>query len=390
MGEQPRAVPPFDTEVPVLLVRLDPGPFHRETLGVVRSLGRAGIEVHAVAASAGGPVGRSRYLHRMHTHPAGPLAHCALLDLLRDLSDGLGRPAVLLPVDDRAALAAARLAGRLLGRYLLPGLPERLTDPAELALLCRELGLPHPATAVPAGPQQAAEAAAGLGLPLVATWCRPWLRTPPAGLPGTTVVRTPDDARRLYELAESAGSALLLRRPLPAGRDTDWFFHGCFTRGGGCLIGGAGRAGRGRPWTGPATAGRRLPHPEVERAALRLAGHLGHRGLLDLDFRRDADGRHHLLGAGTRPGARFRLFTDPSSGLDAVRALHLDLTGRTVPPAPGAPGPRPRADTFRGRPAPPDGTALTPPPPPARPSATPHGMPRGVPPAPTPGPPPQP
>ncbi|WP_433856426.1 ATP-grasp domain-containing protein [Streptomyces kronopolitis] len=389
MGEGPRAVPPLDTGVPVLLLRLGPGPLPREALGVVRSLGRAGIEVHAVAACAGGPVGRSRHLHRMHLRPAGPPAPSVLLDLLRDLSEGLGRPAVLLPVDAPAALAAAPLAGRLLGRYLLPGPPGRLTDPAELALLCRELGLPHPATAVPTGPRQAAEAAAGLGLPLVALWRHPWLRPPPAGLPGSTVVHTPDDARRLYERAERAGGGLLLRRPLPAGRDTDRFFHGCFARGGRCLIGGSGRTGRGRPWTGPATAGSRLAHPEVESAALRLAGHLGHRGLLDLDFRRDADGRHHLLGAGVGPGARFRLFTDPSSGLDAVRALHLDLTGRIVPPVPGTPGPRPRPDTSRGCPAPLDAAARTPPPP-ARPFAAPHGTPRGVPPAPAPGPPPRP
>lgn len=384
----------FDTEVPVLLLRLDPGPFPRNALGVVRSLGRAGIEVHAVAASARGPVGRSRYLHRMYARPPGPMAHAPLLDLLRDLSEGIGRPAVLLPMDDRGALAAARLAGRLLGRYLLPaqpaGLPERLADRAQLALLCRELGLPHPATVVPAGARQAADATAELGLPLVAKWSRPWLLPPSAGLPGTTLVHTPDEARRLYELTERAGSALLLQRLLPGGRGTDWFFHGCFTGDGACLIGGPGRAGRGLPWAGPAAAGRRLPNPRVERAALRLAGHLGYRGLLDLDFRRDAHGRYHLLGVSARPGARFRLFTDPSSGLDAVRALHLDLTGRTVPRGPGAPGRRFRPGTYRKRTAPPDGAPPPAPPLPARSSAAPHGMPRGVPPAPTPGAPPRP
>ncbi|PJJ02134.1 putative ATP-grasp superfamily ATP-dependent carboligase [Streptomyces sp. 2333.5] len=387
MAEGLRAVPSFDTEVPVLLLRLDPGPFPRSALGVVRSLGRAGIEVHALAASADGPVGRSRYLHRMYARPPGPMALAPLLDLLRDLSEGIGRPAVLLPMDDRGAIAAARLAGRLLGRYLLPaqpaGLPERLADRAQLALLCRELGLPHPVTVVPAGARQAADAAAGLGLPLVAKWSRPWLLPPSAGLPGTILVHTPDDARRLYEQTERAGSALLLQRLLPGGRGTNWFFHGCFTGDGGCLIGGPGRAGRGRPWAGPAAAGRRLPNPQVERAALRLAGHLGYRGLLDLDFRRDAHGRYHLLGVSGRPGDRFRLFTDPSSGLDAVRALHLDLTGRTVPRGPGAPGRRFRPGTYRRRAAPPNGAP--PPPLPARSSAAPHGMPRGVPPAPAPG-----
>ncbi|MEU8784725.1 ATP-grasp domain-containing protein [Streptomyces sp. NPDC048637] len=333
----------FDTDVPVLLLRLDPGPPHHSTLDAVRSLGRAGIEVHAALASARGPVSRSRYLHRRYELPAGPMAHAPLLDLLRDISEGLGRPAVLLPMDDRGAIAAARLAVPLLGRYLLPaqpaGLPERLADKAELALLCRDMDLPHPATALPTDAQQAADAAAELGLPVVAKWSRPWLLTPSTGLRSTTLVRTCEDARRLYELTERAGSALLLQRRLAGGPDAEWVFHGCFARDGVCLIGGPGRTQRARPLrTGLLAPGRRLPDPQVERAALGLAGHLGHHGILGLDFRRDAHGRYHLLGLHTHPGARFRLVTDPSSGLDVVRALHLDLTGRTEPLARSAPG----------------------------------------------------
>ncbi|MFJ9410955.1 ATP-grasp domain-containing protein [Streptomyces sp. NPDC101393] len=343
-------MPSFDTDVPVLLLRLDPNPFHHGTLGAVRSLGRAGIEVHAAVVSARGPVGRSRFLHRSYDIPAGPVADDTLLELLLDISDRIGRPAALIPMDDRGAIAAARLAGRLLGRFLLPaqpaGLPERVADKAELARLCRELDLPHPETAIPGSAEQAAEAAVELGLPAVAKWSRPWLLTPSAGLRSTTLVRTPDDARRLYELTDRAGSALLLQRRLPGGPDTDWFFHGCFTHGGRCLIGGSGRKERAWPLrTGLTAVGRWLPNPEVERAALRLAGHLGYRGILDLDFRRDTEGRYHLLDFNPRPGAQFRLFTDPS-GLDVVRALHLDLTGRTVPGPRSSPGRLFRAENY--------------------------------------------
>ncbi|MFE0374793.1 hypothetical protein ACFW1M_04230 [Streptomyces inhibens] len=63
----------FDTDVPVLLLRLDPDPFHHGTLGAIRSLGRAGIEVHATVESARGPMGRSRYLHRAYGLPARPM-----------------------------------------------------------------------------------------------------------------------------------------------------------------------------------------------------------------------------------------------------------------------------------------------------------------------------
>ncbi len=57
----------FDTRVPAVLLRTDRNPFHHGTLGAVRSLGRAGVDVHLVADCAGSPVGASRYVSRVHT-----------------------------------------------------------------------------------------------------------------------------------------------------------------------------------------------------------------------------------------------------------------------------------------------------------------------------------
>jgi hypothetical protein len=115
-------MPPFDTRVPALLLRLDSNPFHHGTLGAARSLGRAGIEVHALLAPPCGPVTGSRHLHRIHPTGGseGPPPLLELLRTLRRISGHIGRPAVLLPMDDLSALAVARLADRLTGRYLLP------------------------------------------------------------------------------------------------------------------------------------------------------------------------------------------------------------------------------------------------------------------------------
>ncbi|WP_420856379.1 ATP-grasp domain-containing protein [Streptomyces amritsarensis] len=291
-------------------------------------------------------MGRSRYLHAVHPGPPGgldPETPEALLECLTGVSERIGRPAVLIAMDDLSAIAVSRVAPMLRERFRIPhqpdNLPARVADKAELSRLCARWGVPHPQTVVPASGAEAAEAAWRLGLPVVAKWSRPWLLPAGAdGLRSTTLVHTTAEARRLYERSAEAGSRLLLQRFLPAGPDTDWFFHGAFTRGGHPLLVGSGRKELSWPVrTGLTAVGRWLPDPAVEEAALRLAEHLGYEGILDLDFRRDERGVFRLVDFNPRPGAQFRLFAD-AAGLDVVQAMYLDLTGQRVPQASGGAG----------------------------------------------------
>ncbi|MDK9495677.1 ATP-grasp domain-containing protein [Streptomyces katrae] len=335
----------FDGHVPAVLLRLDRNPFHHGTLGAVRSLGRKGVEVHAVVEAGGGPVGRSRYLRAVHAGPEGgldPEAPEALLECLVGVSERIGRPAVLVAMDDMSAIAVSRVAPMLTDRFRIPhqpdDLPARVADKAELSRLCARWGVPHPETVIPASGAEAARAAWRLGLPVVAKWSRPWLLPAGTGLRSTTLVNTAADARRLYERSAEAGSRLLLQRFLPAGPDTDWFFHGAFARDGRPLLAGSGRKELSWPVrTGLTAVGRWLPDPAVEESALRLAERLGYQGILDLDFRRDECGTFRLVDFNPRPGAQFRLFAD-DSGLDVVQAVYLDLTGQRVPTPAGGPG----------------------------------------------------
>ncbi|MFE5491840.1 ATP-grasp domain-containing protein [Streptomyces virginiae] len=291
-------------------------------------------------------MGRSRYLRAVHPGPAGgldPEAPEALVECLAGVSERIGRPAVLVAMDDLSAIAVSRVAPMLRDRFRIPhqpdNLPARVADKAELSRLCSRWDVPHPETVVPAGGAEAAEAAWRLGLPVVAKWSRPWLLPTGAdGLRSTTLVHTTAEARRLYERSAEAGSRLLLQRFLPAGPDTDWFFHGAFTRGGRPLLAGSGRKELSWPVrTGLTAVGRWLPDPAVEEAALRLAERLGYQGILDLDFRRDERGVFRLVDFNPRPGAQFRLFTD-AAGLDVVQAMYLDLTGQRVPQPTGGAG----------------------------------------------------
>ncbi|MDA5286438.1 ATP-grasp domain-containing protein [Streptomyces sp. Isolate_45] len=335
----------FANHVPAVLLRLDRNPFHHGTLGAVRSLGRKGVEVHAVVEAGGGPMGRSRYLRAVHPGPDGgldPEAPDALRECLVRVSERIGRPAVLVAMDDLSAIAVSRMAPLLTDRFRIPhqpdNLPARVADKAELSRLCARWDVPHPETVIPASGAEAAEATWRLGLPVVAKWSRPWLLPAGTGLRSTTLVHTTAEARGLYERSAEAGSRLLLQRFLPAGPDTDWFFHGAFARGGHPLLAGSGRKELSWPVrTGLTAVGRWLPDPAVEEAGLRLADRLGYQGILDLDFRRDERGCFRLVDFNPRPGAQFRLFTD-DFGLDVVQAMYLDLTGQRVPEPVGGPG----------------------------------------------------
>ncbi|MFE4616505.1 ATP-grasp domain-containing protein [Streptomyces sp. NPDC056747] len=338
----------FDTRVPTVLVRLDRNPFHHGTLGAARSLGRAGIPVHAVIESSTSPVARSRYLRSARTGPAttSSLRLAELLTRIADeidgetsgeTPDGPSGPVLVLPLDDISALALARRRAELAPRFLLPEQTEeqllRVADKAALARTCAALGLPHPRTELPTGADEAAAMAWSLGLPVVAKWSRPWLLPAGRGLRSTSIVGSLAEVRELYDRTPEAGSRLLLQELLPAGRDLDWFFHGYVDSAGRCATGATGRKERSWPdGAGLTAVGRWTENPAVDRAARELLEALGYRGVCDLDFRLDrSTGAYHLLDFNPRPGAQFRLFAD-SEGLDVVRAAHLDLTGRPVPP----------------------------------------------------------
>ncbi|GGW33653.1 ATP-grasp domain-containing protein [Streptomyces galilaeus] len=333
----------LDTRVPAVLLRIDQNPFHHGTLGAVRSLGRAGIDVHLVAEVTGSPVGRSCFVRRLHPPPPPGAALPDIATALLRVAARIERPAVLIPMDDAGAVAVSRLRTELAPAYLLPqqpaALPERVADKAELAGLCAAADVPHPVTVVPDSAAQAASAAWRLGLPVVAKWSRPWLLPSGSGLRSTVVVRSPQEARELYLRSEEAGSPLLLQEFLPPGTGRDWFFHAYADRSGALRGGGPGRKLCAWPRGAGLTAvGEWAPDPKVATLAERLTAQLGYRGILDLDFRRCATtGRCHLLDFNPRPGAQFRLFTD-TAGLDVVRAQHLDLTHRPLPDGRARPG----------------------------------------------------
>ncbi|GGV17589.1 ATP-grasp domain-containing protein [Actinomadura cremea] len=331
------ARPDLDPGLPVLLLRTDHNHFHHGTLGAIRSLGRAGVRVHAILESRRSPVARSRYLHR--GHPWAPPAQrpAALLGHLRMIGERIpDGPALLLPTDDAGAIFAAEYADALAPRFVVPpqdpDVPRRVADKARLLAACEEHDLTAPQARVPATPGDVDDAVKTLDLPLIAKWARPWLL--PRGLRSTTLVHDAAEVHRLFATVpdHDAGPLVLQRRIPPDGGD--WFFQGYFNSARECLYGGVGRKHLAHPpQAGHTVVGEWVDNPLLHELAVRIVTLLGCRGLVDLDFRRDpATGDYHLLDVNPRIGAQFRLFTD-ARGLDLARVLHLDQSGRAVPPA---------------------------------------------------------
>jgi protein-tyrosine-phosphatase/predicted ATP-grasp superfamily ATP-dependent carboligase len=123
----------------------------RSFLGVIRSLGRAGIEVHVAWFEPGAPALRSRYVARAHEIPAYRPGENEWKDALEELMRREGFDLVI-PCDDQRGLplAAHRAELERWGRISCPA-PEALEvlgDKHKTSELARSLGLPVPREAI--------------------------------------------------------------------------------------------------------------------------------------------------------------------------------------------------------------------------------------------------
>ncbi|MGW4648391.1 carboxylate--amine ligase [Kitasatospora sp. NPDC004289] len=325
-----------DRGTPALLVKVGRYPQHHGGLGVVRTLGRLGVPVHAVVEDRWTPVARSRYLGRAFVRPTdGTEAAERLLALLAELGTAIGRPVVPVATDDEAAVLLAEHAEELSRWYLLPavppGLPRRLADKGGLAGLCARHGVDTPRAWAPGSYRELLEVGRGHGYPLVlknlAAFTR--LRAPVVG--HTTVVHGEEELRAL--LPDRQEPSVLVQEYLPPEHCEDWITHlYCGPEGTEPLVFTGRKLRSWPPGAGVTTRARSLPEPRLAALAADFCRRIGYRGVADLDWRLDRrDGRYRLVDFNPRAGAQFRLF-ETTAGVDVVRALHLGLTGRQLPP----------------------------------------------------------
>lgn len=327
-----------DRSVPALVVKIGRYPWHHGGVGAIRSLGRLGIPVYAVTEDRWTPAATSSYLRGRFIWPTTGLEDPAqLVEGLLQMGRLIGRPSVLVPTDEEAAVLIAEYAGEFGDMFLLPriepSLPRRLASKRGLHDICLESGVATPEAVFPNNFEELEKFATDATFPVVVKNLEAFERRRAPVVSGTTRVDNPVE---LYALARTWGAdfSVIIQDYVPREDAEDWIVHSYCDEFSSPLVQFTGVKVRSfPPHVGMTTCAYAVGNPALDEMTTRFIKSIGYRGVLDLDWRYDRrDGQYKLLDFNPRAGAQFRLF-ETEAGVDVVRALHLDLTGCEIPPS---------------------------------------------------------
>jgi predicted ATP-grasp superfamily ATP-dependent carboligase len=319
----------------------------RMGIEIVRPLTRAGIPC-GVVAPPGDPAYRSRHVTRVFdwdwTQPMERHDE-TLADRLARYGAARPTPPVVLCCSDEPMLFVSRHRERLASalRFVAPDrdLVEALVDKTRFAALARERGLPTPATLTldPASGLEPPDVSP-LGLPFIVKpkkLDRAWPAVDPSGAKAALV----GSERRWGELwprIRAAGVPAVAQRYVE-GPESDVESYHVYVAGDGSVAAEfTGRKIRTLPVErGYSTALTTTRDPGLRELGRDIVRRLGLRGVAKLDFKRDGDGRRHLL----EVNARLTLWNHVAAeaGVNVPALVHADLTGRPRPPVAADPAP---------------------------------------------------
>lgn len=323
-----------DTSVPVVILKVaDYG-----ALGVMRSLGRLGIAVYAVNADSNAPGFRSRYCSGEFIWDVEGAPAEVSVGFLLELARKIGGCPMLIPTGDVPNAFVAEHTDVLKQAFIFavppPELIRSLGNKKEMYFLCRKLGFPTARTAFPQSKEDVLNFLGTVTFPIMLKAIDSWLLQQRTGV-RMVIVENKEKLFENYErLEDPQHSNLMLQEYIPGGEDSVWMFGGYFNHRSDCLFGLTGKKIRQSPaYTGSCSLGICLKNEVVETTVKDFMKAVGYRGILDIGLRYDARyGQYKILDVNPRIGSNFRLFVAPN-GMDVVRALYLDLTGQSVPPA---------------------------------------------------------
>lgn len=332
--DRSRPAPNLDTELPAVVLWASRFPLQHGCLGVFRSLGRAGVAVYAVVGDPSSPVAKSRYVRgKILWQPELGEGYAELIDRLIDFGRRMGRRSLIVCTSDEMAVLVARHRVELAEWFVLPDvdpdLPAELADKYSLAALARRHGITTPASVTVDTMEQLESLGDAMTPPLMVKSIA--LRGQPQSIENATLVKTGEALREMArDWVEPFG--VVLQEYLPDEDCEDWFTHGYCGGAARAEVVFTGRKVRTWPAHGGATAAAyTFANPTMKKLTEEFCAAVGFRGIFDIDWRYDRrSGQYNLLDFNPRVGAQFRIFED-DAGVDVVRAMHLDLSGRPIP-----------------------------------------------------------
>jgi len=317
---------------PVLILNL----YYHAGIGVVRTLGRLGVPVSGIHHDTTVPAARSRYLREVLGWNLEIESNEDSLEFVLHAGRRFAERPVLIAADDTAQGFVDRNAAALSEVFAFPnqtpGLTTRLYDKRGLYELCAEHGVPAPRTTFPENREQARVQLEDAVFPVILKPLEVVRFRNRNGIP-MYIAGHAADALAAYDRLEDADAPnIMLQEYIPGPSSSVWVFTGYFDAESELVFGAGAVKRRQYPiHTGTTCFGEVRSNAQMEAVTADFVKALGYRGVFDCGYRHDArDGTYKLLDVNPRVGANFRQCVG-RDGLDVVRAMYLDLTGRPVP-----------------------------------------------------------
>ncbi len=320
-----------DTSTPVVVLKTE----HYGGLGIMRSLGRLGISVYGVDRARHFPAMQSRFCRKSFRWDIDDAPFEDSAEFLLSLSKRFKKRAILIPTSDETTMLVAQCADVLKEGFMFPyqpaGLIRSLCHKKEMYFLARRHGIPIPDSYFPASRNEALQLSETLSYPLLLKR----IDRRKLHLAGKAVlVHNAEQLMEKYDGMEDDGNPnIMIQKYIPGRDDCAWTFNGFFDKNSDCLVAFTGKKIRQYPiYAGMMSLGISRWNEMVASSAQEFMKAIGYHGIVDIDFRFDAqDERFKVLAVNPRIGATFRLFVG-RNGMDVVRALYLALTDQQVSP----------------------------------------------------------
>jgi D-aspartate ligase len=321
----------LDPDVAVLVLKLGRYRLHHGGLAVIRSFGRAGVAVYGVHEDRLAPAALSAHLTGGFVWATGHsvLSTEALVKGLREIVNVIPSRLIAVATDDLAAIALDEHRAAL-GAVILPhaarGLARQLADKQECQALAMDAGVPVVESTVVPCPSDPPD----VPLPVVVKRRNRTLDDSGRWSFSTVIARSRAELGGLLR-GDGVDPFEVLLQPFVEG--DDWLYHGYLDSSSRPLVGFTARKLRSHPVLAGETSFARTESNSDVRAMIEgFLAHVGYAGPISADIRFDrSTATYRLLDVNPRIGACFRLFVT-DRGIDVARAMHLDLSGREIPP----------------------------------------------------------